>query len=272
MNPYLFVKKVNKFIYYIINTIYSLLFHLNLLGLRRKRTLKKNKELIVGNLEKGCLICGNGPSLLDFEFSKAKKLKIFTVNYFFKSNLTNIEPDFHILIDNNFGKIMNSDEGLNYTIKSYQNNNKTRFILRYDFINIIKKIDSKLERAFFVDGKLIQFDNYLKLNMTRPMTAAHNVVIMAIQTAIYMGFKKIYLIGCENNFFGNYKHFYDDQSLSHYKPSSWDGLEYVDLAFKHYDALNAYCINNRIEIINLTPKSYINSFKFMFLNDFYNNQ
>jgi hypothetical protein len=199
-------------------------------------------------------------------------MPIFTVNYFFngKAKMPE-EPAYHVLVDNAFKEDLGDNQGFDYTKKAYLNHPETKFIFRFDLIDQIKLIDPALSHAYFVNYKNIQYKNHIRCDMSGMMTASHNVVLMALQSAIFMGYKNIYLIGCENNFFTNYTHFYDSRNNNNFKPSTWKGLNYVDLAFKHYDALRVYSDQNGINIYNITPNSYIISFIDMPISEFYKN-
>jgi len=268
MNPYKVAENLNNKLFKIYNIYSNLSFFFQKLFTNRFKILNKNIFLKQSSND-FCIICGNGPSLNDFDFNSVKGKPIFTVNYFFNGNhKINIEPTYHVVIDNAFTKSDLPNLGLNYIIDSYKSNLNTKFILRFDMLSKIKNFDSLLSRAYFLNYKNIQYKDYLRINMTEVMTASQNVILMCLQIALFMGFKKIFLIGCENNFFSNYSHFYSSENLN-FKPSSWEGLNYIDLAFKHYDAIRKYSDKKNVDIINITPQSYINSFKHMTLQEFY---
>lgn len=268
MNPYKIVESIDNFIYSCINFMSSCVFFITKDITEKKKALKKNNEL--KNITSDtCIICGNGPSLNEFDFNSVKEVPTFTVNYFFNGNIDIPGgSSYQIVIDDGFTREIGENLGLDYILKAYTMNPDTKFIFRYDMIDKIKPIDGALSHAFFVYYQYIQYENKLKCDMSGMMTACHNVVLMALQCAISMGYKNIYLIGCENNFFSSYTHFYDSIKPN-FKPASWRGLNYVDMAFKHYDAIRLYADRNGINIYNITPKSYINSFVEVPLDEFY---
>lgn len=268
MNPYKIAEKVNSVLFGTFNLVSLAVFNTTKYLTGKNSVLVRNNELREIE-EDTCIICGNGPSLGDFDFKSVEGIPIFTVNYFFNGDIPLEDgPSYHVVIDDAFAKRSAKDKGLDYVINAYMNHPTTKFIFRYDMLKEIRAIDPSLSHAYFVNYKYIQYNNRLRYDMGGMMTACHNVVLMALQCAMFMGYTKIYLIGCENNFFSNYTHFYDS-SESNFKPASWEGLNYVDMAFKHYGVIRRHADKMGVTIINITPNSFINSFLEMPLDEFY---
>ncbi|ALZ87494.1 hypothetical protein APT62_03050 [Aerococcus urinaeequi] len=266
MNPDKIALLASKTTYRLINIVSEGLFksfkHFN--GVNK--ILTKNKELQTIDNE-SCIICGNGPSINSFDFSKSRKIPVFTMNFFYKGD-TEVQNKnrYHLLIDGGFKNTKYHD----YINEIYKNNQEVKFIFRYDMKDIIEEIDPTLARAYFIHSKYVQIDNMIKFDMTKNMTSCHNTVLMAIQSAMYMGYKNIYLIGVEHNFFANYKHFYDSEDYIH-QSKKWEGmLYYDDKVFKHHHALDVTSRNHGIKIFNITPESMLDTYERIDLDNFYN--
>lgn len=115
-----------------------------------------------------------------------------------------------------------------------------------------------------------------KLGMPRP----HNILIPAIMTSLWMGYKKIFIYGADhswlseifvgenNNVYLTQKHFYDTQTakpdvmkkLGKNQRRLHEVLEKFYLTFKGYHEIEKYAINKKCYIVNLTPKSFIDAF------------
>lgn len=256
---------INNFLYSQINNLSWLNFY-TLKKIEGLHSLLKKNVSLVDNRD-SCIICGNGPSLNNFNFQAHSDYAIFTVNFFHKGDISiNNDKWFHVLIDSGFLE----SEYRQYIIDLYDQHPNIEFIFRAELQDIIKTIDFNLSHAHFIYSKLCQYKNKIYLKMHSNMTMCHNTVLMAIQCAIYMGYKKIYLIGCEHNFFYNYSHFYDEEEFIQKSNPRWNGmLYYDDKVFKHHHALRIYSEKNKVEIFNITPNSMLDTYNYLPLNVFY---
>ncbi len=226
--------------------------------------LKRNNYL--KNIETDeCIICGNGPSLNEFEFNKVSFMPIFTVNWFHKGN---IKPEenflYHIAIDDAFYK----EKEFEMLLDAYRLAPNTKFIVRLSAMRALKTKKIQKERFYYISNKLIQYGDNIQLDMTKNVTACVNTVCAALQCAIFMGYKKIYMIGCESNFNDNYTHFYNNNQKD--VPSDWHfSYRWLHIMYNHFDALQHYSEKNSISIFNITPNSSIRSFPKMSLQEFY---
>lgn len=164
-----------------------------------KNSLYKNKH-------KGerCFILGNGPSLNNINFSELSTEYIFTVNQLFKNpKFGELYTNYHIWSDPIFFDI-SSEERLDeeyvnefYKVNTFDNKpicfvpiQAKKYIGRFG-------IDKELNINYihtcltFFDG-IKRYSDYAKL-----VPSFSTVVINTIQLAIYMGFKEIYLLGCD---------------------------------------------------------------------------
>lgn len=115
-----------------------------------------------------------------------------------------------------------------------------------------------------------------KLGMPRP----HNILIPAIMTSLWMGYKKIFIYGADhswlseifvgenNNVYLTQKHFYDTQTakpdvmkkLGKNQRRLHEVLEKFYLTFKGYHEIRSYAISRNCQIINYTRNSFIDAF------------
>lgn len=90
-----------------------------------------------------------------------------------------------------------------------------------------------------------------------------NVVSVCIASAIYMGFKEIYLLGCDYNAFCNFGrgHCYDDEE--ELKGISYNlafYLKYYHLTTEFHYLIAKFAKENDIRIINLTDVSLLDAY------------
>jgi hypothetical protein len=90
---------------------------------------------------------------------------------------------------------------------------------------------------------------------------------MAISIAMYMGFKKIYLLGLDHDWLvtrGNSPHFYqENKNTVSADLSIFTYTEMIEISlnlFKTYEKLRIISIKEGSEIINLSEPSYLDVF------------
>lgn len=152
--------------------------------------------------------------------------------------------------------------------------------------NFIKKIESNqyikihyynttpLEGLESISISLMQSN----LAIPRP----HNVLVPSLHFAISNRFNKIYLLGADHSWLGelsvndknevllNQKHFYDEEQTVARQMHKNHGrgqrkmhevLEKFYISFKSYHLLNKFAQQKKVEVINLTPNSFIDAFE-----------
>lgn len=154
---------------------------------------------------KRCFILGNGPSLKDQDISLLSNEYVFTVNQISRNeNFKNIKSNYHFWADPNFFNINGEKEediellNVMKSINTYDNIPECFFPINN--IDFVKKnnLDKELNINYFFSS-LDFYDNYDKnINYSSNTPAFGTVVQWAITMAIYMGFKEIYLLGCDN--------------------------------------------------------------------------
>ncbi|MDO5444270.1 MAG: DUF115 domain-containing protein [Eubacteriales bacterium] len=170
---------------------------------REKRTILRN-NLVLSNIHNGerCFIVGNGPSLRKQNLALLKDEYVFTVNYFPKSDLYPlVKSNYHVLMD---PAIFDFTGTFGEEKKQYLNNIKINGINPICFAQFNakqsieqNKIDKDL-KFYYIDSGYTLSDGFsAEMNLTKIVPGFSNVVLYAIMIAIFMGFNKIYLIGCD---------------------------------------------------------------------------
>lgn len=257
MSKYETKEKLDNLIFRTFNLISQMLFSIS----KSKALSKRNGVLKDKHAGERCFILGTGPSLRDVDLSFIKNEIVFGVNFFYKSDIINeIKPQYYCLYDDIFhGK--NIDD----TRDVFDKLPETTFFVRTKTFKSFKQHGFLNGNIYFQSCNVFQHGDYIKVDMTKNMTAPYNVVLGCIQTAIYMGFKEIYLLGCDYNSFASLKveHFYDNKS--HDVPSRQRSLgtemkEYTMVTYHHY-ALEKYAKQNNIRIYNITNNSLLDAYE-----------
>ena len=251
--------RLDKIIYKSYNVVSDLIFRANI---HARRLTEQNARFEKIHAGERCFILGTGPSLADLTESQLKNLQheyLFGVNSLYKVNLSKkLVPNYYVLVDNLYWE--SRDSAFVDVLNAYPDRPPT-FITDYRAHDIVSKISGKNPSIYLHAKKypVSRVDNKLHRNSYAVM----NVVTVSILAAMYMGFREIYLLGCDYNAFSNAGrgHCYDDKE-------ELRGLEY-NLAFylKFYHLTTefhyltaAYAKNSGVKIINLTEKSLLDAY------------
>lgn len=227
------------------------------ISLKFKRFLlyhkKRNNLELLKNKYKGqrCFIVGNGPSLNIEDLNKLKNEKTFAFNriyYIFEK--TEWRPSFYVTEDIKI--ISNSLDEIN------------KLNLKNIFVPDIIKFDYKIKinNAIYFKETIEYFEDRLP-NFSDNMDIywGGTVAYTAMQMAVYMGFKEIYLIGVDHNFRvsqdsnGNIK---VDNSVKDYFCGNYNSdkdelyIPNLDNSTKAYMAARKYCDEHDVTIYNAT--------------------
>ena len=243
--------------------------------------LLKNNRVFEKQFEgKRCFILGNGPSLKSVDLSLLSDEYTFTVNQASRNPQFHLlKTNFHFWVDPVFFDIdlaRPADvELLDYMKHVKDNNNSPKVFYPVEREAFVKKfdLDKSLDVFYFKSG-LHFMDSTKKIDYTKIVPGFGTVVQWCITMAIFMGFKEIYLLGCDNTGLinnikasmntpvteYNYEITANEQERlekqSKQKPLYDYVLSYADV-LKDYDLLCKYCSNNGILLINCTQQSAI---------------
>jgi hypothetical protein len=190
-------------IYESLRYIYYALLHILAVGKSKKRKLgyidpKYSALLALKDCysnKKRCFIVCTGPSLLINDLERLKDEYTFSMNSIFKIfDQTNWRPTYYCVTDRDVYNAFSND----IRVKEFQNK------LYPDIFHDTDCILFPFDRGIFeVDGFLFSDNAYIIVN------EAGTITVHLMQLAVYMGFKEIYLLGCDCNYSGPKQHFVD---------------------------------------------------------------
>lgn len=257
--------RIDNFIYRTYNAASSVIF-----SLRRdsKRTLERNQAY--KNIHKGdrCFILGTGPSLnllTDPQIRQLSREIIFGTNSLYKADaISSITPKYYALLDNLYWEQWANT--FNDVVERYG---------RSPPIFITDLRAKKLaEEARQVDHIYIYSKKYPTSTMSDQIHsniyAAMNVVSYCILVASYMGFKEIYLLGCDYNAFctSGRGHAYNDKSeldQSSYNLAFY--LKFYWLTTEFHYLIERLTRSKGVDVINLTPGTLLDAYKRLPIED-----
>lgn len=241
---------------------------------RRRRisdepVLAQNRRFKGLHTGKRCFIIASGPSIKGQDLTLLKNdISISVSNSFVHKDYSTIQPHYHCVPDISSGH------------SQYLAGREEKYT------DWLRSMDASLGRAeLFMstgDRKWIESRglfqkrpvNYILfdgewgrvaqrgVDLTQIVAAGQSVSVMALQIAMYMGFKQIYLLGCDHDWLlhvGTSTHSYDSQTHAAFegtKHSEWDhssfGIEVrnSDTLWQQYECLKALAKQQSIEILN----------------------
>ena len=195
---------------------------IDLIDLKGKFLLKKNKKLINLNKNKRCFVIATGTSLMEADLSLLKnEFKIGFGFGFLHDQIHSNFYDLYVLLDNylNNNKNKSFPKSLNAENMDDQANIMYSYISKMDipylFINrnnyfYVKNFFPKmLNNAYFFKCSHGEI-NKDKIDLTKRFKTYPSTMIASLQIALEMGFKEIYILGAGFTYTPrNMYHFYD---------------------------------------------------------------
>ena len=250
-------EKFDNNIYSTFNLVSDLLSQLNN---KKKNLLKKNEKY--RNLHSGqrCFILGTGPSLNKLTPSDIDKLSdevTFAVNSLYKApELDKICPTYYTLLDNNYWGIAS------YTF--------TEILRKYSASPPVFITDFRAAAAIPKNTECIYLHakhyptSKMRFDITKNLSITMNVVSFSVLCAIYMGFKEIYLLGCDYNLFCSRvgTHCYDDEAEINELPKYNLGfyLKYYHLTTEFHYLIAKLAKDMGVKVINATEGSLLDAY------------
>ena len=248
------------------------------------RIIQNNKKFENSHAGQRCFILGNGPSLKQQDLLPLQNEFVFTVNQASRiPQFKALKSNCHFWADANFFKIDENnpeDMELLQTMMSVTEDNPDLEcffpIVQYDFIKRFH-LDEKMRVNYFYTGDIMRDDFRGKIDFTKPVFGFGTVVQWCITLAIYMGFKEIYLLGCDNTHIittiKSVLHQNDDQDYAYSvsenekkrmeKMLASSSLEaYLGSylrTLQEYRRLYRYCTDKNITLINCSAETVIDS-------------
>lgn len=246
-------ERVDSILYNFYNILSDILF-----SFKRniKKITKNNASFIIKEKNARCFIVGTGPSLNsvpDELLNQISKESSFGVNFLYKSEIfEKIKPNYYVLMDDYFwGEFRNVFSDV---------------CNKYDSGGPIFITDYRAKDILSGDHVFIHAKNYpvnnVRLNLCGNSSALMNVVSYSIASAIFMGFKEIYLVGCDYNAFSTsgVGHCYDDEELKESGLNLAYFLKFYHITTEFHYLLAKEAKKKGVKIINLTEGSLLDAY------------
>ena len=274
---------------------YNNLIYPRLLNLKHRQTLRRNRALKNSQQGKRCFIIGTGPSINKVDLASLRDEQTFVVNDFIKHRaFDRLNPSYYVITDTGFFDSRAEDDffGRNLHKKSDRIKTTTKM-----FLNVVGK-DLIDRRKLFINHQVHYlsmqgiFSDHFNFNVAidKTVPAPKNIILACLMIAVYLGFEKIYLLGCEHSFLAkpirqgtihDIEHFYRanyhnldpndaeavrEQGFERVVVLSYEAeIGHVKQLFKNYRLFYQKVKKNhpKVEIYNATPNSFLDVFPFI---------
>lgn len=228
------------------------------------KMIRKNKAL--RNLHKGerCYIVLNGPSINQYDLSFLKNEIVFATNFFFRAPICEVvDPNYYCWLDSK----RLAEPGVTDLVRDIKKScPNAELLLNYKAFPFLGEKDG----IYYAFAKHISNYYSTKIDISGLCSNYFTVAFFAITSAIYMGFKEIYVLGLdfEPVGFTHFTHLGKDSvnSMPGQKTAknevAGDYWQYAMAQYQSY-ALNDIAKKNGCNIYNLNANSYIRAFNFI---------
>lgn len=163
----------------------------------KKKKIRNNRRWKGTHEGESCFIFGTGPSVKEVDFSLFADEFVISVNQLYKNeNFPKLKSDIHVWADSLFFKENVADDVAADIKKELYSRGTEVFYPLYVW-NVLA--DKELLEKANVYNPTLHFHEYSKrkIDLTGCMVDYGTVIFQCIQIAVYMGFKNIYLLGCD---------------------------------------------------------------------------
>jgi hypothetical protein len=250
-------QRVDELLFRTYNIVSDAYFWLNF---QLKATLKENSQFKNRHAGDRCFVLGTGPSLARMTEPQIRKLsreRTIAVNSFYKvAKLNHVKPLYYSLLDNDYWGV--ASDAFQEIAKNYTDSPPT----------IITDVRARSMvprdiKCIFLYAKHYPV-NRMRFDITGNLSGAMNVVSFSILCAIYMGFREIYLLGCDYNSFCSRSgaHSYDDSQEIEELPQYSLGfyLRYYHLTTEFHYGIARLSKEINVKIFNASEGSLLDAY------------
>jgi len=243
---------------------------------RAKHIVQTNYELKNRHQGQRCFIMGNGPSLNRQNLLPLKNEVIFSVSSgYLHEDYKKLKPRYHCVPQLTYTKKMTSDVALEWFEEMDTQIGDAEIFLDLQEYKLVHdhQIFSNRPMHFLAMGQRYpSFLSHAIPSLDSIMLRPQSVPIMALQIALYMGFKEIYLVGVDHDWFitKNYHYAFEptvlkgkdfsvtqDQKIS---STLLDDLPMIERLWSQYRALRHVAEANNVSIYNATDGGMLDEF------------
>ena len=232
-----------------------------LLVRKHKDLLRPNAVLKDRHLGERCFILGNGPSLADVDLSRVAGEQTFVVNKFaLHPEAEKANAKYYLCLDWKFGAGLWGTDFINRLEKAAP---KAVCFMQSDGLEFCQRNTLLVGHPKHLVLPLQRFSasstNVEGIDLCGAFPSGSNVILTAIATAIYLGFREIYLLGVDGNglVLPGATHFYGKVNEHETQISFEYSLLSMLLTMREYRFLYEICERQEIKLRHINPSSVL---------------
>lgn len=208
-----------------------------------------------------CYICGSGPSLKKVNLDELEGDTIVMNEHWRIASSFNSKPTYYLINDEGYG-LDKMKERLDGVMNCYPS---VPHVFTTQIGEVVDKRYKNTETKVYYYSHIGKtFKHTYDIDFTKTTYCTWNVVSAAIQLAIYLGYKEIFLLGCDYSLFASryLTHVYDkDGAKIPCHVILRDMLyKYTFTTHIHYE-IAKYAKEHGIKIINMTSESLLDAYE-----------
>ena len=224
------------------------------------------KELKGKYIGKRCFIIATGPSLKIEDLEKLNNEICLSCNSIVKLlEKTTWRPDYYFMYDKDaFLRIKDEIIAKECYLKNFYHP------YEWSYSSAISKPFILKHKAWYTDGqqKFLQKVGFDKLGFSKDvhnhLEQGGNVVHIMMQFALYMGFKEIYLLGCDCSYLENQTH---AEGIAYNMPASYDAERSARVVKADYELEKEILQKEGVKVFNATRGGFLEIFPRIDLDD-----
>jgi hypothetical protein len=213
--------------------------------LRRPLELSaRNVDLRSVHEGKRCFILCNGPSVKRQDITVLKNEHVLSVSSgYHHPDYAAISPMYHFVPQLTYGRLT-PDDAITWFREMDSKLGRATLFLNYTEEAMVEKAElfrGRDLRYVTFSGTFADYDPLVVPDLSKRIPGVQSVAIMCLMAAMYMGFRKIYLLGTDHDHFrtGQYTYFYEPTVLSGKDPSTDANGNLVSSWYEELSALAA---------------------------------
>jgi len=227
--------------------------------------------------DRRCFIIASGPSIKSQDLTLLKdEFCISVSNSYVHKDYGLIQPSYHCVPFIGGHSQVESGEVICWLQQMEQETGQTIMFFSYNDRELVESNGLFKNRSlYYLDHSLFNSADVerLGIDLTRPVLSPNSVSVMALTIAVFMGFKEIYLLGCDHDWILNWGedvHFYSKSEhvvLAREGYSEYLKTDDYEKAFRtylslweQYKAVNHFALSNGIRICNATAGGLLDVF------------
>ena len=235
---------------------------------RYQRLLASNRELRSRHPDpRRCFVIANGPSVKQQDLTLLRDETTIVVNSFhFHPDYEKIRPKYHVAVDPKL--VADAPNAIAWLREMQQVGADPTFIFPVEGETLFRKYGLFKGRPvhYALLSEQTCASGRVKVDLSRPVSGVRCVSVAAIVVALHLGFREIYLLGCDHDWLAHPTvdtHFYD--SNPHYPDFMSDFpyqalMEYQLELWREYGNLRQFALARGSRIYNATRGGFLDVF------------